>query len=310
MNFKFKINKWANFYYFLHNLSECEWPWPYRKKNITLWRKELNNFSKKEKEALNNFKRIYKKYFLKKYLGEYFFTSNNPWSALKKDLPGKDFLMLKEVFKVWNSNFNKIYKKDLDNLKKWKKKLEKEMAKQKRNGKTVLILKKLNILYKTSKKNKEIKVQLLLSSNPTDNYFSGASGERGRGLEGKNIILIELSRCPLERINYVIGIIWHEFIHNSFSNKKLLPLIKKITKSEKEAHRLEEIINRSLFPIGIMSIKILDTPLPLTLSRGYISDINSKQTIKIFNLSNKYLKEKKQFDSNYIKKLKKIIKEK
>jgi hypothetical protein len=309
MNFEFKISKWANFYYFIHNLSECEWPWPYRKNNIILWKKELKTFSKKEKEALNNFKKIYKKYFLKKYLGKYFFIKKDPWPILKKDLPEKDFSILKEIFEVWKPSFNKIYKKDIKSIKRWKKELEKRFEQQKE--KTKLILKKLNALYNTSNKNKKIEVHLLLfNESKTKSYFSGAGGERGRGLEGKNIILIELSRCALERIDYVIGIIWHELIHNSFSNKNLFLLIKKLTKSKREAYKLEEMINRSLFPIGIMSIKILDTPLPLTLSRGHISNINSKQTIKILNLSDRYLKERKSFDSDYIKKLKKIIREK
>ena len=79
MKFLFIVNKWANFYYFLHNLAECEWPWPYRRCNNLAWKKELGVFTKKEKLALKQFKGIYSSHFLKMYIGKSFFLEKNPW---------------------------------------------------------------------------------------------------------------------------------------------------------------------------------------------------------------------------------------
>ena len=56
MKFSININKSANFYFFIQNLSE--WHFSNRKDYNDLWRKELGKFSEEEATALKKFKEI------------------------------------------------------------------------------------------------------------------------------------------------------------------------------------------------------------------------------------------------------------
>ena len=307
MRFKFIVNKWANFYFFLHNLAECEWPWPYRPWDNKIWKKELSDFTEEEKKALKQLKKIYKKHFLKTYLGEPFFLEKNPWKALKKEIPEKEAELLKDVFSIWEEKFEKIYKKDVPNLKKWQEKLETELKKSSRISLMDLFSEIISTLYKTSAPKGLIKVYLMISGLP-----KSCGGERGRGIEGKKSILLELSRRPInEPIEYVIGVICHEIAHNCFPDY-LQSLLLKTLKKQQLARHVEELINRSLFPIGIFSIRFLNRALPLTLSRqgDSMGEISPGQTIQIINLSDSYIQQKRAIDIKYVKELLRILKRK
>ncbi len=307
MKFNFIVNKSANFYYFLHNLCECEWPWPYRSQINKAWKKELGKLTEQEKKALKEFKAIYQKYFLKKYIGKSFFLSKNPWKALSGEISKQDLNKLKEVFSVWQKKFENIYKKDLPNLRQWQKELRSQFKKSNRKLQAEKINQILSVFYNRPKLKSEIRVYLMLAKKPSsEKYASGAAGEHGRGLDGKSVLL-ELSRCPTEKVDYVMGILWHEMVHCFFSPHYVVPLLLKMVKSKKKMYYLEEVINRSLLPIGILSMKFFKAPTPLTLTRGSLSDINSKQTQKILKLSDQYIQQEKKIDKNYIKKLVEIL---
>jgi len=310
MKFNFIVSKQVNFYYFLHNLAECEWPWPARPQIKKTWEKELGTFAQEEQGALKKFKQIYKNHFLKIYLGKTFFLEKDPWKTLKKKISQKEIDSLQTIFSIWQNKFEKIYKKDLPNLQLWQKKLNSQIKKSNKTSQTKTINKILSNFYGCPKLKSKIKVYLMLSKGPSfKKYASGASGERGRGLDGKSI-LIELSRCPTKKINYVMGILWHEIIHCQFSSCRLMPLLLKEVKNKKIADQLEEIINRSLFPIGILSMKFFNAPPPSSLARGFISNINSEQTKKILNLSEQYIQQNKKIDKKYIKNLLQILHQK
>ena len=138
-----------------------------------------------------------------------------------------------------------------------------------------------------------------------------ASGERGRSLDGKSILL-ELSRCPISQINYIIGIIWHETIHCCFTSYYLQPLLLNIFKKDvKKLLFLEEIITRSLFPIGIFGIKFLKMSPSLTLTSSRwetLPKINKNQTEKIIDLTTQYIQQNKKIDILYIRGIDSILK--
>jgi len=304
MRFQFIVNKNANFYFFLHNLAECEWPWPYRPWNNKTWKKELGEFSREEKKALKRFKKIYRNHFLKIYLGKPFFLRKNPWQALRKKIPSKELEDLKSVFSIWQEKFEKIYEKDLPNLKKWEKMLTKEMKKNERISVMRLFQEIVEKLYKSSFPRGKIKIYLMLCGRP-----GACGGERGRGLDS-NRILLELSRRLFnESMDYVIGVLCHEITHNC-SHCYLQPLLLKVLKSQKKARHIEELINRTLTPIGIFSIRFLNGRLPLSLTgkNDPIGKINPTQTVRIINLTDRYIKEKKAIDARYIKELLQILK--
>ncbi len=302
MKFKFVISKNVNFYFFLHNLAKCEWPWPYRSWNNEVWKKELGNFTQTEKKALQQFKKIYKNYFLKVYLGKSF-LAKNPWKMLEKEISQKEVKELKNIFFVWKKKFEEIYKKDLLNLRRWKEELTKEMKKPNRVVLIDLFKKTVENLYRVSFSKDITSIYLILCGRN-----NACGGERGRGLENSRSIFLELSRRPLDMsINYVIGVIFHEITHN-YSRYYVQPLLFKVLKNKKKARRLEELINRSLTPIGIFSIKFLDKELPSSLAvKNDIGEINSYQTIQIINLTAEYIRLNKSIDVKYIKKLIEIL---
>ena len=86
MKFRFLISKQANFYFFVSNLSE--WHFSCGKDYNILWKKELGQFSPKEKDALKRFKEIRLKYPSGKSLFERaFFINKTPFLKLKENLP-------------------------------------------------------------------------------------------------------------------------------------------------------------------------------------------------------------------------------
>jgi len=310
MKFEFKVIKQANFYFLLHNLSRCEWPWPYRPPYNAFWKKEIGGFSKEESKALKEFHSIYKKYFLKKYIGKPFFLERDPWKKMKTYLSSKDGNSLKKIFDIWGKKFDTIWRKDSINLRNWKKALEKESNLPKRKIAFEKIEKILSCLYNAPSP-KLIKVFLMINKKPqTKRVDNGIGGERGRGLEGSKIILVEISRCPLspQKINYAFGVIFHEIIHCYFGKVHLLSLIKRELKDKSKIWKIEEIINRSFFPLGILGKRFFNMQIPNTLSRGAIKNITPAQTRKILNLSEEYILRKNKIDKEYIRTMKEILK--
>lgn len=298
------LNKNANFYYFLHNFSKIEEPFHYRKWNILIWKKELS-LTKSDQIVLSIFKKIYYKYFPKVYLGKYFFLKRQPWKFLKKKVFQKDINILRKIFDIWKEKFELIYNKDLPNLKKWKVKIEQESKKMNELSLNASINTKLSKFYNVAPYKGEINVYLMLCG-----LKNNASGERGRGLNKKSI-LVELSRCSIDKINYILGIIWHEIIHSYFEVPYLHPLLLNFFKNHLKILFIEEMIARSLFPAGIFGAKFFKTPIPSTLTSSKwetFPRINAWQTIKIINLCNQYFEKDRKIDPLFIRKIKQILK--
>ncbi len=307
MKFKFIISKWANFYFFLHNIADLEWPWRSRRLfKKQLWKKHLGSLSKEEKKALVILKEIYLKYVPKKYLGKPFFLEKNPWKGLEEEILKEEVLRLKKVFSVWKERFEKIYSQDLPNLERWKKELQLQMGNPEIKKINNFIQAKASILYNAiPPKTIIIKVYLMLNDSEM-----GISGHRGKGLDEKSIML-ELSGFPIQKINNCLAILWHEIIHCCYSSVYFLPLLKRIPKTRRVAAWLEELNVRSLLGRGIWDIKFFNRPLPLTLNPSppkIDPRLNSIQTIEIINLADQYIKENKRFNKDYIEKFIQILK--
>ncbi len=307
MKFKLILNRNANFYYFLHNLAKIKEPLHYRKWNIMPWKKELNfSFSSPEATALRKFKKIYYANFPQVYLGRFFFLEKNPWKIFKNEIGQEEINILNDVFQIWKNKFFLIYRKDLPNLKKIEKRLEIEIQKLNKSSLIRFIDEKLNKFFNTPAPFKKVlKVYLMLCGT-----LNTASGERGRGLDEESI-LIETSRCPVHQINYVISIIWHEYIHCRLTSYYLRPLLLNFLKNDAKVLFVEEIIVRSLFPTGIFGIKFfkISPPSTLTSSRWEtLPKINKKQTEMAINLTDQYLQEGKRIDTPYIKEIGRILK--
>ncbi len=307
MEFEFLVKKEANFYYFLHNLANLKWPWPARMELVEkylkrkMWPQVFEKMSEKEKRALLNFKKISQKYFLKVYLGKFFFLWKNPWKELKKKLSNKDVEVLKKAFFIFKEKFNKEFLKVLPKLLEWKRILEKETKKSKIKKLNDFLEKRLSLFYRAPSL-KKVKVFLVM------NDFPGFGGERGRGLDGKSVFL-EICGLNFSRKNLVFSLLWHEVIQGCYSPHYFFPFLKQKIKNEKLVHFAEEIQIRSLFP-GYLGKKLFNVKTHKTL--GYFLPqnlrITEKKTKKLIELSKQYWEKEKAIDEKYIKKFLEILK--
>lgn len=287
MKFLFIINKWANFYFFVQNLSE--WHFSFRKSYNQMWKKEFGSFSSQERNVLKKFKKIHLKYpFGKKYLGQPFFLRKNPWKTLEKQLSKRKITCLKNIFFIFQPKFEVLYKKDLPLLIKWRQELQKKV-----NNKFLInpINNTLATLYRVPLLRKEIKVYLLFSSPTT---FGG-----GGSINNKTITL-EISRYPLKKIKLAIGAIWHEVIHAYFEKYYFLPLLRRSFPKDQKAVNLvqEATVRMVFFPSGILGKRFLKLRVP-------ISGVPKKHIrlfLKLRELIKKYIQKEKSFDKEYIEK--------
>lgn len=288
MKFKLKVSKWANFYFFVQNLSE--WHFSNRKSYNIFWRKRLGDFSKQEETALKEFKKIRLKYPDNKSCFEKsFFLSNNPLKELSLVLSSSEYKDIKNVFSVFRDKFQILYKKELPLLKQWQKKIDKEINNKKYKNK---ILISLNTLYKTSVKKKTISVYLLFSTP------GGIGG--GANIDDKNITL-EISNYPLREIKEAIGIIWHEIVHLLFQYKYFHPLVRKyFLNNRQKFFPINEIVTASLFPEGVLGMKIFKNKL---MTPRLFYGLDSSSINRVLILTKEYLDQKKYFDKEYIKKI-------
>lgn len=284
MKFSIIINKWANFYFFVQNLSE--WHFSNRKEYNILWRSELGQFSPEEENALKKFKEIRLKYKTSKsHFERAFFTAKSPFEELKKHLPAEEYDALREIFDLFKDKFNLLHEKDLPLLRQWQKNLNKKI-----NDHSLIksITNILSVLYAVPSPKKTINVYLLFSS--PDRTGGGANID-------EQSITVETSRYPLEGINNAIGIIWHEVIHLCFEKKYFLPLLINYFKQDSAAISLViELTVSSLFPKGVIGQDILYLPKPKILNTRIPSEFNET----LLNIMKEYIEGRKKLDKNYI----------
>lgn len=278
MRFNFIISRWANFYFFVQNLSE--WHFSNRKGYNIFWRKRLGVFSQEEENAIKEFKKIRTKYPDTKSFFEksFFLLEDEPFKKLKEN-----------IFSLLQNKFEVLYRRELDLLEKWKKKLDK-VANNKGDINTILDF--LNILYKTAINQKKIDVYLLFST-PT-----GLGG--GANIDDQSISL-EISNYPIQKIRDPLGIIWHEIIHLVFQGKYFHPLLRKFFKDNRQKFApINEIITASLFPGGVLGKRLFGNNL-ISIRLFYGLDTDSINGV--LNLTDEYLRNRDHFDEKYIRKI-------
>ena len=284
MEFSIVINKQANFYFFVQNLSE--WHFSCRKRYNVFWTKELGDFSKEEKNALKRFKEIHLKYtFGKLYLGRHFFIEKNPWETISKKLSDGEYKEIKDTFLLLEKKFEKLYKKDYLLLENWKSILEKSLNNQKDTINNIL-----SKIYNINPLEKDINIYLLFSS---DDQSGGGANINDRSIS------VEVSRCHFDQKNRIAGIIWHELIHLYFEKKYFLNLLnEKFGYKREKISLIKEMTDSLLFPNGVLGKSLLG--VKRTSLNARISIDNKDKLIK---LTEEYVKEKKKFDNSYIEKI-------
>jgi len=286
MKFSLVVKKWANFYFFIQNLSE--WHKNNRRDYNIFWEKEIGPFSQGEKNALKQFKKIRSKYKPKSHFEQSFYIAKNPWKEFKKSSLVEEYRIIKKIFSLLWPKFNNLYKKDLPLLRKWQKILNKQIN----NPATIKIISRtLKILYNAQLTQHNVNIFLLLS---TPNCTGGSANIDSQSIG------IEISRYPLQGANQAIGIIWHELIHLYFEKKYFIPLLlRHFEKDNPSIGLILEITASSLFPNGALGQDILQIPKSKFLNVKIPPQFNKT----ILNFTKKYIENEKKFDNNYIKKL-------
>jgi len=292
MKFSIIINKLANFYFFVQNLSE--WHFSNQKDYNVLWRKELEQFSMDEEDALKQFKEIRLQYKQSRtYFEQAFFVAENPWKSLEKNLPQNEYAAVQKIFNLLENKFNLIYEKNLVLLNQWK-----EILQEKINDPalTESIADAISTLLNTTPSKSEVKIYLLFSA---PNHTGG-----GANIDDESISL-EVSQYSLDGANHAMGIIWHETIHLCFQNQYFFPLVlKQFPDDRQKADLINEITIGSLFPRGILGVRLLKNKPASRL----MTKINSEQTIRVSNLTKEYISDQKSLDEKYIRAVAEILK--
>jgi hypothetical protein len=292
MKFNILINKQANFYFFIQNLSE--WHFSNRKDYNIFWHGKFSKFSAQEERALKQFKEIRQRYKPGRTHFEIaFFSAKNPWRVLKNNLSAEEYAVIKEIFELLQDKFEIIYKKDLPLLVRWKEVLNNKINSQLFLGSVINLL---SLLFNTPPSEKEITIYLLLS----------APGHTGGGANiDEKSVSIEISRYLLNKINQEIGIIWHETIHLAFQNQYFFPLLlEQFLNSRQSAELVNEVVIGSLFPKGILGVRLLNNKPASKL----IPNVSSEQTIKILNLTKEYVDKKNLLTKSILKKYRNLWK--
>lgn len=270
MNFNIIINKEANFYFFIQNLS-C-WHDNCRKSYNSFWINETDSaLSNNEQNALQTFKTIRSKYNFKGNFEKYFYFPDNMSSNFFLDDDKND---LEDIFRIFKKRFELIYKKEETKLKEWEKILIEKFLDSKTNTE---IFNVLNTFFDFKPENTTINVILLMSS--PDMNGGGANID-------KHSVTLEISETTTNKINEVMSIAWHEIIHLLYKSKIMTVLINSgMTVTEADA--VEETINSYLFPKGVLAKKFFN-----------IKNDNEASVIE------NYLNDRKILDENLIKKIK------
>lgn len=255
MKFIFKISKLDNFYFFVSNLTEFHFSCrPHFNKD---WIETTGELTQGEKLAINKIRPIFKKYgfIFKKnksiYLGKYFYCSEDQdkWNILKEYLSRSEYKKLSDAFNVFESRFNKIYRKDL--LQSWKVSLEKELS-----GENFIKLLNFAKHFFSSKKSEHIlNVHLLMSPSLTWSTSGNANlGEKDIALE------VPVFNITQEQIELATCILVHEMSHIWFEKNINYTVVKKI--SGKYFDLIKEIIVESVSPSGFPAQKYSKTSNP------------------------------------------------
>lgn len=290
MKLQFTTSKTANQFFFIANLSE--WHFSCRPDYNKKWIEQTGSLNNEEKKKLKKFSSILRKYGFvydkkgeTKYIGKYFYCYSEKiaWRELGKNITQKEFLEIKNVFKVFDRRFKKIWNpREMDS----RIKLVRSSAKGK--GWEPL-MQHISVLFEGSAATKEIFVTVLLS--PLVGKGATAAGSANIGGHHITYELPKLKKEGWER-GYSVGILAHEIAHALFSKKGGEKEIEKIIKKEGVPLRIKgfptstvsiinEAITESFIPIGYLGQKYAGNDLaPLLLDnadKGWLAEENMKK---------------------------------
>ncbi len=320
MKFSVKYTKLGNQFFFISNLAE--WHFSCRPRYNKEWLKKIGKLNKKEKNALNKFKKILKKYNFSHYLGIPFITENdeNVWPAVQKWVKPNEYKTIRNASDIFEEKFKKIWKPQIlnNNIKSFKKELGRNCYKE--------IDKHLTFFWGKYDTDKIKNVNIFLIKHPLENrIINGGANLNGKGITIECNKLIYPKHISVEM---AAAVLYHEFIHMAYqkildkkvniiisNNKKnKVPIIQ--NRSLKEI--TTELIITSLFPEGYLADKYLhyrpyknikskieeyETVFNLFKKGEKVNFYKLQYYIayKLYPLAKEYIENKKRIDKRYIK---------
>lgn len=312
INLEFKINRSANKFFFISNLSE--WHFSCMPEYNRIWIKETGELNFIEKKLLKNFTKISKKYgFENKFcLGLPFiiFSAKKALENTKENIKQEEFFILEKTFSAFEKRFSKIWKKEKIKLIESRKLLQKQLP----NMDFQKFILDIETFFEKKLNLKNFNVRLLACPEE-----AGSMG--GTALDKKNIS-IEVSRQNAAK-DYM-QIIMHEIIHLLADEKIREVLLKaEIKQNKKIAGRnifetLNEMIISSLMP-GYLSEKYFKIDFgkealnQIKFFKNFSDDSEKwaylENTVihKSYKIAKNYIDNKKVLDQKYIAEIYKII---
>lgn len=321
MKFKLKVSKWANFYFFVQNLSE--WHFSSRKSYNNYWRSILPKFTKEKEIYLRKFGKILKKY--EKSQNDVNFPifakicEEKHFKNIIKNLNLNEKKIFIKTFKLFDSDFKKIWEESFPRLRYFQKQCDFND-----NVKIQKALKLVQYFFgKTSCP--QIIIYLLIASQ-TDWGGGGAN-------IGKRRITLEIGDLSTRGIKHSLSIALHEITHICYQDN-FKTLIKKfvevIPKKEYENFKIvnffngdlkiviNEAITSSIIAKGIIDEKIFKFPIFEQIKKNilFLDWINRSPStllrysaaLNLYPLNLSYLKNRKQIDLKYIEKTYQFLK--
>jgi hypothetical protein len=282
MKFEFKINKLANQFFFISNLSE--WHFSCRKDYNKEWLKQTGLLNKDEVRALKRFKKIIKKYgfFINnktketKYLGKifYLYSENDAWKKLETSVNKKEYLIIKNTFDAFQERFEKIW-------------VPKELSQRIQNLDTALKSQQYRgifdeLVHLFNNKHSVKKITIIALTSP----LSGEGVTAGGGANiGDNHITLEIPKLKINswEFEYSIGILAHEighiFLRKSNHTTTILNAIKDFKLPKQLSLNIQprysslefitELLIGSLIPYGYLAQKYFKfKPLDIVFSKS------------------------------------------
>lgn len=254
------INKWANFFFFVSNLSEWS---PYCRKDYNVsWLKD-NPLNKKEKNALNRLHNIFKE---KKYkLINLLLTSVNKkefWGNVSKILSARQFAVFKESLNIFEKRFEELWLKEEKNLEKVKDNITKNFLV---SDKLVALIKRLYGVRMSPKS-----INIFLFTSPIKKQL--VHGGSGFGVAGIGIECSEITKDN-NKNDMLSKVILHEITHAYFE-KKLIDKINKFISSKYFQEKYQKFILKSKVYKQVKNVlgPIKELILVSLLPEGYLAE--------------------------------------
>lgn len=314
MEFKFKISKLANQFFFISNLSE--WHFSCRRQYNQIWRGMLPPFTKEQEKSLQRFGKVLEKRGKAK--GTIYFPilykaiSGENINAITSKMNNEERNTIIHAFRLFHPAFRQIWKESKPRLQQFIPLIKKARYQNK-------IKKAFEIIEIYFGKSKCDSITAYLFIAPK-NQWGGGGGNIGPGR-----ITMEIGDVSFAGVNWASTVFVHEATHKCCQDD-FIKLLKTFTKSlPANSYKnftmvkffgdletvLSELITSSIIGEGLINRLVFKFPSEDQLRRditklnwqelSFSALLRKSAALALYSLNSRYLKNKRLIDSDYIK---------